>query len=55
VAKIDTLQPGEAEDLQLPNFFAYEDRESHEVLVHVTRLFHVDGWRGDACLYRLAV
>jgi len=55
VAEIDTLQPGEDEDLQLSNFFAYEDRESHEVLVHVTRLFHVNGWRGDARLYRLAV
>ena len=53
VAAIDTRQPGEDADLQLSNFLAYEDRESHDIVVHVTRFFHTKGWRGDAYVFRI--
>lgn len=53
ISEIDTLNSGEDADLQLSNFFAYEDRENADVVLHMTRLFHRKGWRGDAYVYRI--
>ena len=53
---VDDRMPGDDELLTLSNFYAREDRESHEILVHMTRLFAFpDGWVGDALLYRIPV
>lgn len=53
---VDDRQPGEDELLTLSNFCAREDRETREVLVHMTRMFAFsDGWVGDAMLYRIKV
>jgi len=42
--------------LTLSNFFAREDCETRQILVHMTRLFAFkDGWVGDAQLYRITV
>jgi hypothetical protein len=53
VREIDTRQAGEDEDLQLSNFFAYEDRESGNIVLHVTRFFHRKRWRGDAYVFQI--
>jgi hypothetical protein len=54
--QIDTRQPGEHEILTLSNFYAHEDRESHEIVLYMTRLFaHNDGWEGDGMRYRITV
>ncbi|MEP7364650.1 MAG: sialidase family protein, partial [Acidobacteriota bacterium] len=56
VRTVDTLQPGESDQLTLSNFYAREDRATKEVCVHMTRLFALpDGWEGDGSLYRIAV
>jgi hypothetical protein len=53
---VDDRQPEEDELLTLSNFFAREDHERREILVHMTRLFaFTDGWVGDAYLYRIAI
>ena len=53
---VDDRQPEEDELLTLSNFFAREDRETRQILVHMTRLFAFkDGWVGDAQLYRITV
>lgn len=53
---VDDRAPGESELLTLSNFFAREDRETHEIALHMTRLFAFpDGWVGDALLYRIRV
>jgi len=53
---VDGRMPGDDELLTLSNFYAREDCESHEILVHMTRLFAFpDGWVGDALLYRIPV
>jgi hypothetical protein len=53
---VDDRAPGESELLTLSNFFAREDRETHEVALHLTRLFAFpDGWVGDALLYRIRI
>jgi hypothetical protein len=41
--------------LTLSNFFAHEDRVTGEVLLHMSRLFMIDPWRGDSYLYRVQV
>jgi len=53
ISTIDTRRAGEGEDLQLSNFLAYEDRKSHEIILHMTRFFHKGGFRGDAYLYQI--
>ena len=54
--KIDDRGPGEDEILTLSNFYAREDRETGEVVLHMTRLFAFpDGWMGDALIYRIPV
>lgn len=54
VRVVDTRQPGENEILTLSNFYAYEHRRTHEIIVHMTRLFALpDGWEGDAMRYAI--
>ena len=53
---IDDRQPGEDEILMIYPPYAREDRQTHEVVLHMTRLFAFkEGWKGDALLYRIAV
>jgi hypothetical protein len=53
---VDDRQPGDDEILLLSNFYAREDRETHQVALHMTRMFTFkDGWVGDAYLYRIEV
>ena len=53
---VDDRQPEDDELLTLSNFFAREDRETRQILVHMTRMFAFkDGWVGDAQLYRITV
>lgn len=53
VTVIDDRGADEEVDLQLSNFLAHEDRETGEVVLHMTRFFHRKGWRGDAYVYRI--
>ena len=54
VQTIDTRAEGEDELLTLSNFYAREDRVTHEIVVHCTRLFaFTNGWEGDAYAYRI--
>ena len=56
VRTIDTLQPGEDPVLSLSNFYAREDRQTHAIAVHMTRLFAGSGpWSGDAFVYYVPV
>jgi hypothetical protein len=51
---VDDRQPGDDERMTLSNFAAREDRESREIVVHMTRLFAFqNGWMGDAFAYRI--
>lgn len=63
---IDRRRTGDAERLQLSNFFAYEDRSTHEIVVHCTPIGRPHpqsperqakrlDWTGDALVYRLRV
>ena len=63
---IDVRREGDSEGLQISNFFAREDRETHDVLVHCSPLnrtlaYDPDGqplrvnWTADAWLYRIRV
>ncbi|MBI4906810.1 MAG: exo-alpha-sialidase [Acidobacteria bacterium] len=53
---VDDRQPGESEILMLSNFYAREDREKHDVVLHMTRLFAFpEGWEGDAMQYHIPV
>lgn len=54
VVVVDDLQSGEDPSLQLSNFTAHEDRETGEILLHLSR-FITKGFHGDAMLYRVAV
>lgn len=57
VALIDTRGPDDHADLQLSNFFAYEDRENRQIVLTVTRFLSrgLAAWDGDSYLYRIAV
>lgn len=57
IRTVDTLQPGEDPILSLSGFFAREDRQTHEVIIHMTRLFAggATPWSGDAMLYRVPI
>jgi BNR/Asp-box repeat. len=56
VRTMDTLRDGEDPVLSLSNFFAAEDRRSHELVVYMTRLFaRPSAWSGDAGRYRVPV
>jgi len=53
---VDDREPEDNERLMLSNFCAREDRETNEIVLHMTRLFPLsDGWLGDAFLYRVSV
>ncbi len=54
--KVDDRQPGEDESLMLSNFYAREDRQTREIVLHLSRLFPLTtGWTGDAFDYRIGV
>ncbi len=54
--KIDDRQPGESEILMLTSPYAREDRETKQIVLHMSRTFAFpDGWLGDAFVYRIDV
>ncbi len=54
--KIDDRQPGESEILMLTSPYAREDRETKQIVLHMSRTFAFpDGWMGDAFIYRIDV
>lgn len=61
VAVVDDRQPDESPHLTLSNFYMREDRESGELILHLTRLFahQLEGqpldWTADALQYRITV
>lgn len=58
IQKIDDRQPEDSERVELSNFFMREDRETGDLILHLTRSFarspknELD-WTSDALLYRL--
>jgi hypothetical protein len=54
VTLIDQCRPGEDPSLTLSNFMAHEDRQTGEILLHMSRLFTSTA-TGDAYVYRIAV
>jgi hypothetical protein len=54
VQVVDTRGPDEPVDMTLSNFSAREDRESGEIVVHMSRWMLPD-WIGHAYVYRIAV
>lgn len=55
VVVIDDRQPGDDEGLMLSNFMAHEDRETGEILLHMSRISSKSGFTSPAYLYRIAV
>lgn len=62
VTAIDDRQPEESTWLTLSNFYVREDRETHQLVLHLSRCFaHEVGkdwpqdWTADAMLYRIEV
>jgi hypothetical protein len=55
VATVDDREPGEDEALHLSNFYAREDRETGDIVLHMPRLFarQAGDWTADLMLYRL--
>jgi hypothetical protein len=51
---IDDRQPGEPEVMTLSNFCAHEDRETAEIVLHMSRWF-IEDWIGHAYIYRIGV
>ena len=53
---VDDKKPAEDPILSLSNFFAREDRQTREIIIHMSRWFpYTNGWEGDAYLYRVPV
>ena len=53
---VDDKKPAEDPILSLSNFFAREDRQTREIVIHMSRWFpYTNGWEGDAYLYRVPV
>jgi len=54
---IDQKEEGDDETLQLSNFYAREDRETGDLIVHCSRLAHgsPQGWQADAMIYRIGI
>jgi hypothetical protein len=53
---VDDRQPGEDEILMIYSVYGREDRQTHEMAVHASRLFLARGnFNGDAMLYRITV
>jgi len=57
VVTVDEPQKDDNTRMMLSNFFAYEDRDSNEILLHLNRTFSkgVNNWTTPAYLYRIAV
>ena len=56
LVKVDDRRPGEDEILMIYSVYGREDRQTHEMAVHASRLFLAKGnFNGDAVLYRIAV
>jgi len=55
VTSIDDLQPEDDGYIGLSNFYAREDRESGELVLHLTRSCPGKRWEANALLYRIAV
>jgi hypothetical protein len=54
VVVIDDCGPGDDPSLMLSNFMAHEDRQTKEIVLHMSR-FNVAKWTGDAYQYRIGV
>jgi hypothetical protein len=54
VLMVDDRLPGDSPAITLSNFHAHEDRESHEIILHMTR-WRLPDWIGDAEVYRIGV
>jgi hypothetical protein len=55
VTAIDDRGENDSPQLMLSNFLADEDRETGDILVHMSRAFAAKGWTSDAYLYRIGV
>jgi hypothetical protein len=56
LVKIDTREPGDDETLMIYSIFAREDRRTHEIAIHASRIVTPGGvFGGDAMLYRVLV
>jgi hypothetical protein len=57
VSAIDDRQSGEDAALTLSNFYAREDRETGEIVLHLSRFFAQSAadWTADALLYRITL
>lgn len=55
VTAVDGRQPCEDASLQLSNFHAHEDRETGEIVLHLSRFLAKPQWHGDAFVYRIRV
>jgi hypothetical protein len=54
--KIDDREPGDDETLMLYSIYAREDRRTHEIAIHASRIVTPGGvFGGDAMLYRVLV
>lgn len=49
---VDTREPNEPEGMTLSNFFAREDRETGDIVLHMSRWF-LPEWIGNAYIYRI--
>jgi len=55
VAVIDDRREGDSDRLMLSNFMACEDRETGDILLHMSRPFAGKGFTSPAYLYRIGV
>jgi len=54
---IDTKTDADHESMQFSNFYAREDRENGNLIIHCSRLAHgsPQGWQADAMIYRVGI
>ena len=55
ILKIDDCQSDEAEQMTLSNFMGHEDRQTHEIILHMSRWQARGNMSGDAYIYRIEV
>ena len=60
ISAVDDRQDNEHERLTLSNFTAHEDRESHDIRLHLTRAFAKSqgdklNWTADASVYHISI
>lgn len=53
IAVIDSWTPQDDPLLQLSNFWAREDRENGDIVLHLTRFVEFPQWQGDAMIYHI--